>query len=152
VKNPFGAKAAMAAFLLCAVVGCGDSGRSNKAEQESPLKPLAILYGSFINQHQGKPPPGEPEFKAFLKETANADILKAEFQITDIEKLFLSPRDNKPYVVIYGATTGGQGPGGAPVVAYEKEGVKGKRFVASALGAVVEVDEAEFRKMIPDAR
>ena len=142
----------MAAVLLCAVVGCGDSGRSNKAEQESPLKPLAIFYGSFITQHQGKPPPGEPEFKAFLKETVNADKLQAEFQITDIEKLFLSTRDNKPYVVYYGTMPGGQGPGGAPVVAHEKEGVKGKRFVASALGAVAEVDEAEFRKMVPNAR
>jgi hypothetical protein len=79
-------------------------------------------------------------------------MLKAEFQITEIDKLFVSSRDNKPYVVIYGTMPGGQGPGGAPVVAYEKEGVKGKRFVASALGAVVEVEEAEFRKMVPDAR
>jgi len=37
------------------------------------------------------------------------------------------------------------------VVAYEQEGVNGKRFVASKMGAVEEVDEARFRKMVPSA-
>ncbi|MFN0022037.1 MAG: hypothetical protein ACKVP0_27630 [Pirellulaceae bacterium] len=136
--------------LLWAVAGCHDRGRSNQAEQESPLKPIAIFYGDFLNQHQGKPPASEAEFKAFLKETKNADRLKETFKITDIDKLLISPRDNKPYVINFGTMSGNLGPGGLPVVAYEKEGLKGKRFVASALGGVVEVDEAEFRKMIPN--
>ena len=138
----------MAIVLLGAVVGCGGGGRSNKAEQESSLKPLAIFYGSYINQHQGRPPSGESELKAFLKEAANADMLRAQFQITDIERLLISPRDNKPYVVYYGSMLIGQGSGGAPVMAYEKEGVKGKRVVASGMGAVVEVEDAELCKMV----
>ncbi|MGI8978148.1 MAG: hypothetical protein ACR2FY_02870 [Pirellulaceae bacterium] len=136
--------------LFCAVSGCGGRGRSNQQLEASPLKPLVKFYGDYVNQHQGRPPAGEAEFKAFLKESKNADWLKAEFKIADIDKLLISPRDNKPYVIYYGTKSKNIGPGGASVVAYEKEGLGGKRFVASALGAVEEVDEAAFRKMVPD--
>jgi len=62
--------------------------------------------------------------------------------------MFVSSRYKKPYMVIYGPTSG-EGPAGQPVIAYEQEGMNGKRFVASKMGAVEEVDEARFRKMVP---
>jgi hypothetical protein len=37
-------------------------------------------------------------------------------------------------------------------VAYEQEGVDGKRYVATVVGAVEEVDEARFRELVPDAK
>lgn len=140
----------MALALLCAVSGCGGGGGPN--QETSPLKPIAKLYGDYINQHQGRPPRGEAEFKAFLRESKNASRLQAEFKITDIDKLLISPRDNQPYSISYGAISRNAGPGGAPVVAYEKMGSGGKRFVVSALEAVEEVDDAAFRRMVPDAR
>jgi hypothetical protein len=152
VQDSISFQGAVALALLCVVAGCGDPGRSNKAEQESALKPIAKFYGDYVRQHRGKPPADEAEFKAFLKEAKNADMLKAEFQITDIDKMLISPRDNKPFIIFYGTLSTFQGPGGAPVVGYEKEGVEGKRFVGSAVGAVEEVDEKRFRQMIPDAR
>jgi hypothetical protein len=151
MQCPMNAKRGVAIFLLCVVGGCGDRGRSNEAQEASPLKPIAKFYGDYFNQHQGRAPSGEAEFKAFLLEPKNAESLKSEFQITDIDKLLISPRDNQPYVIYYGAMSKTTGPGGAPIVAYEKEGLDGKRFVASALGAVEECDEASFRKMVPDA-
>ena len=54
-------------------------------------------------------------------------------------------------MVLYGAPDGPPGPGGAPVIAYEQEGVGGKRFVASSLAAIEEVDEARFRELVPNA-
>ncbi|MCE9528630.1 MAG: hypothetical protein K8R36_21505 [Planctomycetales bacterium] len=152
VKFMSSGRGAVALFLLSVAAGCSDPGRSNKAEQESALKPIARFYGVYVNLHQGKPPRGENEFKAFLKEAKNAEMLKAQYEITDIDKMLISPRDNKPFVIFYGAMSTSLGPGGAPVVGYEKEGVKGKRFVASAVGAVEEVDESTFRKMVSDAR
>lgn len=129
--------------------GCSDPGRPNQAEESSSLKPLATFYGKFVNQHGGKAPGSEAEFKAFLKEPKNAESLRLEFQVADIDAMFVSPRDNQPYVVTYGTLAGPPGPGGAPVVAHEKTGVEGRRFVASALGAVEDVDEARFRAMVP---
>jgi hypothetical protein len=134
------------------LAGCGPRGPATKAEEESPLKPIAKFYGEYAITHQGKPPPSEAEFKAYLKDPKITDRLKEEFQVTDIETMLVSPRDNKPFVIYYGTRSKNSGPGGGAVVGYEQQGAGGKRFVATTLGAVAEVDEAEFRKMVPDAK
>lgn len=141
-----------AVYFLAAVCGCSDRGRSNVEQEASSLKPIAIYYGSFVGQNRGQPPKSEAEFKAYLREQKNAESLKASFKITDIDKMFISSRDNKPYVIYYGVIPNSSGPAGAPVIAYEEQGLGGKRFVASAVGAVQEVDEAEFRRMVPAAK
>ena len=141
---------AIALVLLGVVAGCGDKGRPNQAQEDSPLKPIALFYGEY--QHRGQPPASEAEFKAFLKDPKIAERLNKDFKITDIDKMFVSPRDNKPFVIYYGTMSKNSGSGGAPVVGYEQQGVNGKRFVASALGGVAELDDAEFRKMVPDAK
>jgi hypothetical protein len=38
-----------------------------------------------------------------------------------------------------------------PVIAYERTGDGGDRFVAFASGGVEEVDEDRFRQLVPDA-
>ena len=131
-------------LLLC--LGCGPAGESNRQAEESCRKPIAIFYARFIPQHQGKPPKDEAEFKAFLKEPLNAEELQKSFNVSDIDAMFVSTRDKKPFVVIYGPTSG-EGPAGQPVIAYEQEGVNGKRFVASKMGAIEEVDSAAFSRM-----
>lgn len=141
-----------ALLLLGVLVGCSDPGRRNQAAEDSPLKPIARFYAEYVTQHQGKPPQGEAEFKAYLKEPKNAERLQKEHQITDIDKLLISPRDSKPFIIYYGAMSKNSGPGGAPVVGYEQQGLGGKRLVVSTLGAVVEVDDGEFRKLVPDAK
>ena len=139
----------LAVGLAC--LGCGSpGGEANRAREESGLKPLALFYARFVPQHQGKPPKDEAEFKAYLQEPQNLEELQKVFNVPNLDALFVSSRDKKPYVVIYGPTSG-EGPAGQPVVAYEQEGVNGKRFVASKMGAVEEVDEARFRKMVPSA-
>jgi len=134
-----------------ACLGCGGpGGEASRAREESGLKPLALFYARFVPQHQGKPPKDEAEFKAYLNEPQNLEELQKVFNVPNADAIFVSGRDKKPYVVIYGPTSG-EGPAGQPVVAYEQEGVNGKRFVASKMGAVEEVDEARFRKMVPSA-
>jgi hypothetical protein len=144
-------RAGVFAFVLVALgtfpVGCG-KGSSGEEQQQSNLKPLAILYGQYTGQHQGRPPAGEAEFKQYVR---SQSAMLESFDVTDPESLFVSSRDGKPYVIKYGAVEGPSGPGGYPVVAYEQEGVGGKRFVASSVGAVEEVDEARFKELVPDA-
>ena len=135
-------------LALCTFpLGCGtDSG--GEEQERSNLKPLAILYGQYTGKHQGRPPAGEAEFKEYVR---SQSTMLESFQVTDPESLFISSRDGKPYVIKYGAADGPPGPGGYPVIAYEQEGVGGKRFVASSVGAVDEVDEATFKELVPDA-
>jgi hypothetical protein len=149
VPNPIRIPSTVVLLVLFLSGGCSGPGRSNQAEESSSLKPLATFYGKFVNQHRGNPPGSEAEFKAFLKEPKNAESLRLEFQVADVDAMFVSPRDHQPYAVIYGSLPRLPGPGGAPVVAHEKTGIEGKRFVASALGAVEEVDETKFRGMVP---
>jgi hypothetical protein len=136
------------ALLLMAVSGCTQN--ASQPTESSNMKPLAVHYGTYINRHGGQPPANEEEFKAYLK-TVSPEALKS-FNVTDAESLLVSTRDKKPYVIRYGKVTGPAGPGGMPVFAYEQEGVGGKRYIATLVGAVEEVDDARFRELVPDAR
>ncbi|MCS7237770.1 MAG: hypothetical protein NZ899_05800 [Thermoguttaceae bacterium] len=137
-----------AALAVCLVLGgCSQGGRASAPMQESTIKPLGLLYGQFMGQHQGRPPASEEEFKQFVRERGMG-MLK-QFNVPDVESLFVSPRDKQPYVVIYGEIKGPPALAGQPVIAYERQGVGGKRFVANSLGAVEEVDETKFRELVP---
>jgi len=129
-------------------IGCSTQ-RESQDREESNLKPLAIFYGQFTGQHQGQPPASEAEFKEFVRSLPSGDL--ASFNVSDAESLFTSSRDGEPYVIVYGAPSGPPGPGGSPVIAYEQTGKGGKRFVASSMGAVEEVDEARFKELVPNA-
>jgi hypothetical protein len=130
-------------------MGCG-SARESEEREQSNLKPLAVLYGQFTGQHRGQPPENEAQFREFVRTQGPAAL--ASFGITDPESIFVSSRDGEPYVIRYGADQAGPPGTSEPrVVAYEKTGVGGKRFVANALGAIEEVDEARFKELVPDA-
>lgn len=135
--------ALVAAAMLAA--GCSQQMQSKK-QQESRLKPLALLYGQYMAQHRGQPPASEAEFKKFVE---SQKAFLTQFGVPDPATLFISERDGQPYVVIYGKPTGPAVLAGQPVIAYEKVGVGGRRFVASQLGAVEEVDEARFKELVP---
>jgi hypothetical protein len=136
----------LGAVVFCALSsGCSGASREAQQREESNLKPLAILYGQFIGQHRGRPPGSEEEFKEFVRSAGKEQL--ASFGVTDREGLFISSRDKKPYVVLYGKSAPA---GEARVVAYEQEGQGGTRFVADDLGRVQEVDEARFKEMVPN--
>ena len=138
-------------FGLCAAVicmiamGCGTK-TASKPQQESHLKPLVLMFGQYTGQHRGQPPADDASFKQFVKSNAN---FLSSFNV-DTESVFISERDGKPYVIVYGSRKGPAALAGAPVVAYEQEGVGGRRYVASSLGAVQEVDEARLRELVPN--
>lgn len=140
------ARVVLTLWVSAALMGCG-GGHGSAAQESSNLKPLALLYGQYIGRHRGQPPPNESEFKQFIQK--DGATLLATFAIADVDELFVSSRDQQPYVVLYGPTSGPPGPAGQPVIAYERDGVGGKRFVASSLGAVEEVDESKFREWVP---
>jgi hypothetical protein len=138
----------LAVLLVCG--GCGGTQSASHETETSNLKPLAIYYGRYIAQHRGQPPANEAEFKAFLSKIPAADL--QAFNVASADDLLVSNRDGQPYVVIYGPPTGpAEGPGKFPVIAYEKTGVGGKRYVASSIGGVEEVDEARFAQLVPNA-
>lgn len=139
----------IALCLLVLMAGCRSQTASQSTE-ESNLKPLAVFYGRFQAQHRGQPPKDEAEFKEFLKTMTPADL--ETFKLKSADEIFTSSRDKQPYTIVYGPPQGpAKGPGGAPIIAYEKVGVGGKRYIASSLGGIEEVDEARFKELVPGA-
>lgn len=140
--------------LVLSVVGCIGGQKQSQQREESGLKTLAVLYMQFSSQHRGVGPANEAEFKKFIEGLPEAQ--RHAMGVKDVDKLFYSDRDGKPYVIRYGlnarAVPGPKGPSDAPVIGYEQIGSRGRRFVASALGAVEELDEAAFKQRVPDAK
>lgn len=147
----------LAAFLAVglASLGCGKKGAGKVATEELRLRALAALYMRYFGQHGGQPPKDATEFKKFIQ-SLPAEQLDKMTQGEDIEKLFDSPRNAKPYVIRYGITQAlgapgktGDGPPTAPVFAYESEPVDGKRMVGFLTGQPKLVSEEEFDELVP---
>jgi hypothetical protein len=125
---------------------------------QAHLQALAVLFMQYTGENKGKTPPDEATFKKFI-----SGLPKERLMGNTVEEIFVSPRDSQPYVVLYGAATssgvggppmpgsppGAPGSSGPSIVAHEKTGAGGKRFVATSLGGVEEVDEAKFQSMLP---
>jgi hypothetical protein len=90
------------------------------------------------------------------KQAANMDEVKAWakklpkdkldwLKIDDVEEAFVSPRDQQPYALVRGAA---QKPGPMMIQAYEKVGEKGKRYVVTTTGSVLELEEAAFKQVM----
>lgn len=131
--------------ILTLVLGCRGSNEEAAKRNESNLKPLAILYSKYRVSHRGQAPANEKAFKEYISTIPEEQ--RKRFHAEDVDALFISPRDNKPYRIIYKDTARR---GQSDVVAYEQEGAGGKRWVARDLGIVDEVDEARFKELVPD--
>lgn len=72
------------------------------------------------------------------------DIKQAMKQEGNVDKALISPRDGKPFVIVPGVT--GQGDED-PIIAYEQDGVGGKRMTVDIRGTVVLISDADFAKL-----
>ena len=132
-------------FLLLATMaffaGCGTVAESEDvAEQRSNLRALAAAYGSYVKNNRGRVPKNEKSFRKWIEKQGSVE----DFGAQSLDEMFISSRDDEPYVVVYGKPK--------KVVAYEAVGIDGSRYIADDLGIVQEVDEATFRDMVPDAK
>ncbi len=128
------------------MIGCG--GRSQSADTESSnLKPLAVFYGRFVSSNRGRGPKDENELKEFIKSRPQADL--DNLGVKDVESLFTSSRDKKPYKFKFESKPGVPGQS-STIFAWEQDGVGGTRFVAGTLGEIKEVGEEEFRTLVPN--
>jgi hypothetical protein len=162
---------AVVAAAVTLASGCSGGGGTPQPETEIHLKKLAGLYMKYVQTHQGRGPKSEAEFKEFGKAQNTPDL----------DSMFVSPRDNQPYTIIYnlsvipqtgagpggpGGPPGGKGPPGGPgskggtpikpppgagrprIMAHEKVGVGGKRYIADLGGRVAEISEEEFNSLM----
>ncbi|RIK71198.1 MAG: hypothetical protein DCC67_20400 [Planctomycetota bacterium] len=92
----------------------------------------------------GARPANEQQLKDYIAKNGQETLQR--LNVESVDALFTSERDGQPFVVLYGPRPKEMT---VDVVAYERTGVDGKRQVASSLGTIREVDEAEFRELVP---
>lgn len=124
-SNRFLSTTPLATFLALAVAlaslaGCGDAPRVQKGTGEK-LEQFSAAYRAATEKLR-RPPANAEELKPFL---GNGQSL---------ESVLNSPNDNQPHVVIWGADVRAGMELKPLVIAYEKEGSGGNRFVMTAMG------------------
>ncbi len=128
-------------------IGCrSPDGMNNASPDDSRIKELTTTYAMYMNLKGGRPPANEADFKAFISESGDAPLKSAG--VGTVEELFVSPRDNELYVIAYGSEAAKRISQGGAVI-YERNGKDGRRLVGNRGGFVDELDEAEFRRLVP---
>jgi hypothetical protein len=125
-------------FLLAcsAVAGCSSSPSPVvRQEDVENLTKVGAAYAQATDK-LGHPPQNPEQLKPFLK------------QYGDPETMLRSPHDGLPYVILWGrsirnASFATMPP---PIIAYEQQGVSGKRYVLTVMGIMPMTDE-EFGKV-----
>jgi hypothetical protein len=142
-KNVTGCVLAMGA-TLAAFAGCsGNNAPSSGADPN--LAMLTAIYVDHMNAHQGVPPKDEAAFKESIRQHGANRRKGAD--INDLHSLFVSSRDNKPLVFIYGIPADPRRQ--STVIGYEQSPVDGKRTVGYRHGTAELVDETRFRELVP---
>lgn len=136
---------------VCALVlGCPQPESSIPLE-ELRIKTLAIVYGQFVSKHQGTAPSSEAEFKKFIKTVDNQFWEGLKIDPAKTDELFVSPRDNQPYVIVYKLKNPSnlESDGFGPIVIWEKTGSGGTRYTGTSLGQIRILNEEEFKMKTP---
>jgi len=133
-------------LLVCAALGCAASGCASGApEVEQPdaevrISRLLHLYQAYAQKHQ-KGPPNEQALKEFAAKLTSKE--KEDFSIgDDVEGIFVSPRDNKPFGILYNVRLD---PSQNRAIIWEETGKDGMRYVALSIGYVTQCDEQTFK-------
>jgi hypothetical protein len=137
------ALSALAAAVALFFQGCGAKPPPGLSDGEKNLQALGNAIAMYQSAKRAYPPSFQ-ELKSWLK-TAKASDLKAR-GIDDTEKIFVSPRDNEPYVYIKPVSEV------PPVLAHEKTGAGGKKMSVGHLLIVEEVEEADLTARIKESR
>jgi hypothetical protein len=138
---------ALALAVVASAAGCTKGPNQPAPLEGSNLSRLAMLCTMYVQQHNNTAPPNEQELIKFAKSLSPEGMKKIGVDVTQVEQYLTSPRDKKPYRIIFRIQA--VDPANPPVIAYEQVGVGGKREVGFMFGRVEEVDEARFRQLVP---
>jgi hypothetical protein len=141
--------------LALGVVGCAPKGAPPRNKE--PTREHLLLIGEAYRQAED----------ALKRAPRNADDITAYIDADEPDKVLTSPRDHQRYIILWGTETlkmgmgkpptpprsekdKGKAPQGStpPVLAYERDGADGKRFVLFATGRIVAMNVEDFKKTL----
>ena len=124
------------AAFLCG--GCGVAVISKSADVNAADTNLAMIGRLYVlaEQKLARPPKNADELKPFLDAG------------TDLNQLLISPNDNQPYVIVWGAKVVNASDQ-SMIVAYERTGANGYRRVFTPAGTGMLAAEAFAKSSFP---
>jgi hypothetical protein len=129
--------------LTWLIIGCGSKVVVVEfTENEKHMKRLAGIYNAY-KAAKRTTPKNTAELKAWVKSLPKTELER--MSIDDPEKVFVSPRDGQEYVVM---PTPKNAPMGMATIAYEKQGVDGKRWTVSTQSYIGEVTDQELDQLL----
>lgn len=119
---------------LVVLAGCSGAVVNHGSKEEQNLRYIGRAYVQFTNK-EGRPPADVEEIKPYLKEFGEPDTI------------LRSPVDGQSYVIAWN-TPLARTPAGQPeiLLAYEKNGARGRRFVLNAGMFIHAMTDEEFNK------
>jgi hypothetical protein len=133
------------------LAGCGKTS-GQIAQEQTNLSWLGSMYGMYISQNGGRAPKTIDELRTFVETRTTADAL-SRLNVANMNELFVSPRDGKPFALVsyakLPAPTAGKP---APIVLYETAGKNGERAIAYLGGGTQTLPESELQKLLPPVK
>ncbi len=124
------------AILACAIAaGCSFGAKSSEDETTTDLRHIVRAYDLVLAEKR-RPPRDVSELEKVLTELHEADLNPPA------KEVLTSSRDGEPYVIIMGADLGATR--SADILAYEKRGAEGKRYVLMMSYDVQQLTDQEF--------
>ena len=141
-----GVVAAFVGAVSIASVGCS---RDKTAEQvgemnKSNIQRISNMYAAYQNMKGSGGPKDEADLKAWIREYAPDKLAMMKIDVNNLDGLFTSERDGKPFKIRYKV---GGGRGSMDPVVFEQDGVGGKKEVGYTGGKVEEVDDATYTQL-----
>jgi hypothetical protein len=116
-------------MVLVAVIGCSHSPPPPKVNEFENLNKIQQAYTDAFNR-LGRGPADFQEFRPFLQKYGNPD------------EILISSHDKQSYEIRWGVSLRTMTETRkAPIIAYEKQGVKGERYVLTTAGILTMTDE-----------
>ncbi|MEO2047970.1 MAG: hypothetical protein ABGX16_15530 [Pirellulales bacterium] len=138
----------MAVVTCMAIVGCSQKSQVPTGKPAENIRKLALAYVQSSSTNRGIGPKDKQSLIKFM-------VHRIGLSEQEADKLFVSPRDNHPYVILWGIALEGSGPMGPrppkpKIIAYEKSGADGTRYVADGRISIVQMSQEDFSKWISD--
>lgn len=139
-------KAIVALLAGCLLAGCGPDPLASATAAR--LKGLSGMYLSYAVAKNGGGPASEVVLKKYLKSVDSIQLQAYDIDPKAIDALFLSERDQQPFVVLYGVNISRVSGDSQEPLAYEKTGQNGKHLVAYINTKVDHVSEARLQELL----
>lgn len=137
-------------IAVAGLAGCRAKSDVPVGDAAENIRKLTLAYVQYAASHRGIGPPSQEVLTKYL-------VDQKEFTREEIDRFFVSPRDNQPYVIRWGIRPVGTGvmgpdPPKPAILIFEQTGVESVRYVADGQMSVKELSAEEFAQAVPDDR